>query len=167
VSSKDNKIMEKGVLTAIIAMLIDQLHKFYMIEILGMETIKKIEVTNFFNLVMVWNRGISFGMFQGYEYSNYFFMGFSSIIILLIFYMMSKSQNLYEALGFGMVIGGALGNVIDRITYSAVADFFDVHYKDYHWPAFNVADSCVFVGATLLIISNLFLIKKDDEKNEK
>jgi signal peptidase II len=161
-----NKQIELGVIIAVFAMLIDQLHKFYMIEIFDMPSKGTIQVTSFFNLVMVWNKGISFGMFQNFEKSNYFFLGFSSIIVLLIFYMLSKSANKIESVAFGLVIGGALGNIIDRIRYNAVADFFDFHVANKHWPAFNIADSCVFCGAALLIIASLFNFNKNSKHNK-
>jgi signal peptidase II len=159
-----NKNLETGTLVAICALLLDQLHKFIMLEIYDFENIKtKIEVTGFFNLAMVWNRGISFGMFQGFEYSNYFFIALASVIIVILFYLMKKVTNKYELIAFGLIIGGATGNLVDRVRIGAVADFFDFHIGEYHWPAFNIADSCVFIGAVILISGTLF--KK--EKNEK
>ena len=149
---------------AVVCLILDQVHKFYMIEIFNMEQVKNFKVCEFFNLVMVWNRGISFGMFQGHEYSNYFFMGLTTIIILLIFYLIKGAASKFEAIAFGMIIGGACGNLIDRIRYGAVADFFDVHMGDKHWPAFNIADSCVFLGAALLITSTIFIKEKKDAK---
>ncbi len=172
------KNLEIGSLAAILCMLVDQIHKFVMLEVYGFEKLAEpLKITEFFNLVMVWNRGISFGMFQGMEYSNYFFMGLTVVIILAIFAMIKYSKHKYEVIAFGMIIGGACGNLIDRIRMGAVADFFDVHYKQHHWPAFNIADSCVFIGAVILIVCSLFKrdasagasvrIKSKGIKNEK
>ncbi len=160
--SKD-KIVERGTQMAVLCLVLDQLHKFIMLEIFEFEQVKHVEVSSYFNLVMVWNRGISFGMFQGFAYSNYFFMGFTTTIVLLLFFLMKSAKTKLEASGFGMIIGGASGNLIDRIRLDAVADFFDFHVAGKHWPAFNVADSCVFIGAALLILSTF----KKDKKNEK
>lgn len=162
-SSERNKILEGGVRSAVFCLLLDQIHKFAMLEIFDFEQIKFMKVTSFFNMVMVWNRGISFGMFQGYEYSNYFFMGFTATIVLILFYFMKNAKNTLEASGFGMIIGGACGNLIDRLRLDAVADFFDFHLMDKHWPAFNIADTCVFFGAAILIWATF----KKDKKNEK
>ncbi len=153
---QENKYLERCTLVAVLALLIDQFHKFYMIEIFGIVEKKRIEVAEFFNLVMVWNRGISFGMFQGHEYSNYFFMVLTVIISTILLLFARKSVSMLEASGFGLVVGGACGNLIDRILRGAVADFFDFHYSGYHWPAFNIADSCVFVGAAILVYSGIF-----------
>lgn len=132
-----------------------------MLETYGMKDNEIIHVTGFFNLVMVWNRGISFGMFQGHEYSNYIFMTTTSLICITLFYFIKKAANLLEAIAFGMIIGGALGNLIDRIRIGAVADFFDFHIGNLHWPAFNIADSCVFLGATILISSTFLQFGKN------
>jgi signal peptidase II len=162
--------LERGTFAAVICLVLDQLHKFYMLEIFKMEQKNFVEVTNFFNLVMVWNRGISFGMFHDSQNSNYFFMGFTSIIVLVLFYFIKKSESKLEAIAFGMIIGGALGNLVDRIIRGAVADFFDFHIENNHWPAFNIADSCVFCGAALLVIATIFLGNKKtqtESENEK
>lgn len=152
----------RGSIIALIALAIDQAQKYYMIAHYGIIEKKRVYVTEFFNFVMVWNKGISFGLFQNYTKSNYFFLAASSSIILLLTYMLNKSRSRFEAASLGLIIGGALGNIIDRIQYGAVADFFDFHIGDYHWPAFNIADSCIFCGAVLLIVYSIFL-----EKNEK
>jgi signal peptidase II len=161
-----NKNLQNGSITAVICLIIDQLHKFYMLEIYQIDKKSFVEVTDFFNLVMVWNRGISFGMFHGAENSNYFFMVFTSLIVILLFYFIKKSESKLEAISFGMIIGGALGNLTDRILRGAVADFFDFHIAENHWPAFNIADSCVFCGAALLIITTIFFGNKNKTKTE-
>ncbi len=152
----------RGFITALICLLIDQAQKYYMIAHYGIIEKKRVVVTEFFNFVMVWNRGISFGLFQNYTKSNYFFLAASSTIILLLSFILKKSKSKFEATSLGLIIGGAIGNIIDRIQYGAVADFFDLHIGNYHWPAFNIADSCIFCGAVLLITYSIFL-----EKNEK
>lgn len=166
-----NKNLHTGSIVAVICLLIDQLHKFYMLEIYQIDKKNFVEITDFFNLVMVWNRGISFGMFHGADNSNYFFMGFTTLIVILLFYFIKKAGNKYEVIAFGMIIGGALGNLVDRIIRGAVADFFDFHIAGNHWPAFNIADSCVFCGAALLIITTIFFGNKNkiqtEQENEK
>lgn len=113
-------------------------------------------LTPFLNLVMVWNRGISFGMLD---------VGTPSMPVLLICLSLAISAGLAVWMFFmrrpvitaavSMVIGGALANVIDRIRFGAVADFIDFHVGDRHWPAFNVADSCIVLGAALMIADSL------------
>lgn len=106
------------------------------------------------NFVMVWNQGISFGMFDtNAVLAPLLFMGLSILIsvMLLIWFVLAEGRLISVALP--LIIGGAIGNVIDRMRFAAVADFIDVHVGEQHWPAFNLADSCVVVGALLLAIS--------------
>jgi len=126
-----------------------------------------IEVTSFFNVVMAWNRGVSFGMF-GWDSQIKIYvlaaMAFVAALGLLIW--MWREQRLSFALPCGAIIGGAIGNGIDRLHWGAVADFLDFHAMGYHWPAFNVADMGITCGATLLIVDSLFT-KSDSSKTDK
>ncbi|MDX1950206.1 MAG: signal peptidase II [Rickettsiales bacterium] len=154
----------RGIIIALFCIFLDQAHKYYMLEIYNMPEKKLVIITSFYNNVMVWNKGISFGLFQEFAKSNYFFLTTSSIIILLLCYFLSKAKTNFEMTGFATIIGGAVGNIIDRLRFGAVADFFDFHYKNYHWPAFNIADSCIFIGACVLIIYSLFFENKNETK---
>ena len=142
----------------------DQLHKYYMIKHYGIISKSPVEITDFLNLVMVWNRGISFGLFNNITMANYFFIVFSTLVVIFLIFLAYKTKNKFEHISFSLIIGGATGNIIDRINYGAVADFFDFHISDYHWAAFNIADSLFFCGAALFIISNIFT--KNDQKPE-
>ena len=109
------------------------------------------QVTGFFNLVMVWNRGISFGMFQSGETGRWLLVLFSTLVCLGMAIWLWRQNKFWPGLALGAVIGGALGNIIDRIWRGAVADFFDFHMFGYHWPAFNVADSAITIGVAMLL----------------
>jgi len=114
-------------------------------------------VTSFFNIVMVWNQGVSFGMFSNNSDYGPIALSALSIVIAIIFAVwMLRSQSKLQCLAIGFVIAGALGNVIDRLRFGAVIDFLDFHAFGYHWPAFNVADSGICIGVFLLIIQSLF-----------
>jgi len=117
------------------------------------EVFKTAVLAPFLNFVMVWNQGISFGMFD----TNSSGMSLALIalsltlsLLMLIWIFMATQKRL--ALPLGMIIGGALANVLDRIRFGAVADFIDVHVGPYHWPAFNLADSGITAGAAILIL---------------
>jgi len=122
--------------------------------------IEYIMITDYFNLVKVWNKGVSFGLFDNYEYSKIIFSIIVSFIALIILIWMFFSDRLYLTIALAFIIGGALGNLCDRITHGAVADFLDFHLKSYHWPAFNLADSFVFIGVAMLIIDDLFINRR-------
>ncbi len=149
-----NKNKIYGLFLAMIVIAIDQLQKWYMLEIVQINERPPIEITPFFNLVMVWNKGISFGMFAGHNQPLPLIILALGISMVLLRWLW-KEDNLANACAIGSVIGGALGNVIDRARFGAVADFFDFHAYDYHWPAFNIADSCIFIGVVVLCVGSM------------
>lgn len=109
---------------------------------------------DYLNLVYVENRGVSFGFFAEHDKSFYF--GILSIIIsIYILYLIYQSGNNIEVIGLSLILSGALGNGFDRIYHQYVIDFIDFHFQNYHWPAFNFADSFISIGAILFIISLL------------
>ena len=154
-------MIKAGILAAVLVTAADQLSKL-MILLVVMQPPRVIEITEFFNLVLVWNRGVSFGMLQSCSIWGPILLGALTvgIIILLLFWLREASTRLC-AIALGLVIGGALGNLTDRILYQAVVDFLDFHISGYHWPAFNVADSAITIGVICIIYESLF------ERNEK
>ena len=107
-----------------------------------------IEIYDFFNLVYVENKGISFGIFSKYELS--FYLGILSFLIsFYICYLIRVSQNKLEVISLSLILGGAIGNGIDRIKNNYVIDFFDFHLGHNHWPAFNFADTFITVGGVM------------------
>jgi len=114
---------------------------------------RAIEITGFFRIVMVWNSGVSFGMLNTGEETTRWLLTVLAvgISIGLVFWLRQMNKRL-QVIAIGLVIGGALGNAIDRVRYGAVADFFDFHVAGYSWPAFNVADAGITVGVLLLLL---------------
>lgn len=121
-------------------------------------------VTSYFNMVMVWNKGISFGLFNQPNGVSVMILSTISLLIAGGFFMwLISAKRIFPALGIGMVVGGAISNVWDRLRFGAVADFFDFHIAGYHWPAFNVADAAIVLGVVILMIDTLFFDKDEDE----
>lgn len=142
---------------AVIAIALDQVSKGWILNDLMIPP-RVIEITSNFNLVLGWNRGVSFGLFnQDSAYGPYILTGVAVAITIGLAIWLWKSTTHWAGLALGLVIGGAIGNVIDRIQYGAVVDFLDFHAFGYHWPAFNVADSAICIGAGLLILESLFI----------
>lgn len=113
----------------------------------------EIKVLPFFNLVMVWNKGISFGLFnESSAWGAIILIALSLAITGLFVLWLVKSSAHLQNIALALVIGGALGNVIDRFRFGAVIDFLDFHIAGLHWPAFNVSDSCIVIGVLLLIL---------------
>ena len=115
--------------------------------------------TSFFNLLLVWNNGVSFSMFSnGGLLSRIVLLSVSIAITIYVIKLMKKEKDKYYKISYSMIIGGALGNIFDRARYGAVIDFLDFHIGTSHWPSFNVADSfiCIAVG---IIIFRMYYLK--------
>jgi len=143
-----------GLGIAAVVIVADQVVKWWVVTQL-MQVPRVVELTGWLNLVMTWNHGISFGLFSG-EAVPYILVALALAVVGLLVAWLVKAERLAAGLWLGLVIGGAVGNVIDRIRVGAVADFIDVHVGAWHWPAFNVADSAITVGVALIVIDGLF-----------
>jgi len=123
----------------------------------------EIAVTGFFNFVLVWNRGISFGMFASLN-QPYVLLCVSLIVCGILLRWLYKTPSALVAYAIGPVIGGALGNALDRVRFTAVVDFLDFHAFGYHWPAFNIADAGIFIGVVLLLFHSMFIESKSHKE---
>ena len=118
-------------------------------------------VTSFLNFNLIWNDGIAFGLFSFEKKIYYNFLTILIIMItLIIFWMITKTKKI-EKLAFMMIFGGSVGNIFDRLYYASVPDFIDIHFNNFHWFIFNVADIFITIGVILLIYLE-FLKKKYD-----
>jgi len=145
-----------GLLIAVVVAALDQASKWWIITQV-MDPPRYVEVTPFFNLVMAWNRGVSFGLFNNDSpYNAWVLTGLATVIVIALLVWLVRSEGKMVLVGIGLVVGGAVGNVVDRLRYGAVADFLDFHVAGLHWPAFNLADSTITVGALLLVLDSLF-----------
>jgi signal peptidase II len=153
-----------GLVVAAVVVLVDQLSKWWILAVV-MRPPRLIEVTPFFNLVLGWNTGISFGLFGGDDVlAGWVLPAVAGLIVAFLAVWLARSDRRPMGISLGLIIGGALGNVVDRMRFGAVADFLDFHAFGYHWPAFNVADTAITVGAVLLLIDSLLI---DDESRKK
>lgn len=141
---------------AVALFLADRLSKSWLIALMA-EADGPITLTPFFNLVMVWNRGISFGLFQTDDTGRWILVVLSLAIVAGLLVWLWRASEFGVKLALGAVTGGALGNVVDRVwlPQRAVADFFDLHVMGWHWPAFNVADAGISLGVCWLVIDSL------------
>ena len=144
----------------ITVILIDRISKFYILKLAEVESSVDIYVTSYLNLFLIWNKGIAFGLLSMNESMIYntitLMIGF---IIIFILFMMWKNDNIQRYF-LALVAGGALGNLYDRIVYTAVPDFIDLHFHGFHWFVFNVADIFITVGVFCLILVELFYNNK-------
>ncbi len=141
---------------ALTILFLDQLSKWLVLNHLELHQARSI-IPGFFNLVLVKNRGMAFGIFSqtrsGFPY--YFLLGttMGAIAVILFFFCWTKRNRIWLTIGLSIILGGAVGNFIDRVRFGYVIDFLDFFLKDYHWPAFNVADSAVTAGTFWLFIN--------------
>ena len=144
-----------GPALALFLLIADQVTKWQVLQ--SLKAYEPIEVTSFFNLVLVWNTGVSFGMFQGGgDVGRWVLIAVALVISVGVLFWLKKEQRWLPKIALWMVLAGALGNVIDRFRFGAVVDFLDFHLFEYHWPAFNIADSAIVVGAVILLVDGLF-----------
>lgn len=145
-----------SLLLAALVVVADQLSKSWVVGFFESSGVPQRPITPFFNLVLAWNRGVSFGLFN--RDSSWNVVAFSllaaAIVVTLLVWLWRGPSPLVAA-GIGMVIGGAVGNVIDRLRLGAVTDFLDFYWGDWHFPAFNLADSSITVGVSLLVLDGL------------
>jgi|TARA_B100000787_G_scaffold11962_1_gene8799 signal peptidase II len=155
-----NKIRLKNfslsLIVLIIIFLVDRLTKLYILELAELESSVDIYLTSYLNLYLIWNKGIAFGLLSMNESMIYNVITFiiGSIIIIILF-MMWKHDNIQRYF-LALIAGGALGNFYDRIVYTAVPDFIDLHFHGFHWFVFNVADIFITIGIFCLILVELF-----------
>ena len=143
--------------------LIDRISKIYILKISELESAVDIYLATYLNLYLIWNKGIAFGLFSFEQNLIYHSVSFVILIIIIVLiFMIIKSDGL-KKYSLISILGGAISNFFDRIYYSAVPDFIDLHYGDFHWFIFNVADIFITVGVICLILDELFFYKKNNE----
>ena len=143
--------------------LIDQVSKYYIINIFEFQN-EAIYLSSFLNLQLIWNEGIAFGLLSFENDLYYNLITFVIIIVILILLFLIKNGDQYSYF-YSIIVGGALGNLIDRIRYSSVPDFIDFHISNFHWFVFNIADIFVSLGVICLIVAEIFFNKNVNEKN--
>ena len=142
--------------------ILDRLSKLYIIYLDKINTSSEIFLSKFLNIYLIWNEGIAFGLLS-FEKDNLYNILTALIIIIILFllFLITRSTGL-KKYSLTMIIGGALGNVFDRIYYKAVPDFIDFHVGNFHWFIFNIADIFITIGVILMILLELI----DNNKNK-
>jgi signal peptidase II len=149
-------MLHLGLAIAAVVLIADQIVKAWILSWLGPAPVA-VALSSFVNLVSVWNYGISFGLFNtGSAAAAYLFVIMALAIASALVVWLKRTDRRLIAVALGLVIGGAIGNIVDRLRFGAVYDFLDFHVLGWHWPAFNVADTGVSVGVALLLIDALF-----------
>ena len=150
----------------LIVFIFDRATKLYILKLAEVETSVDIYIAPYLNLYLIWNKGIAFGLLSidgSIIYNSITIL--IGLIIIAILFMMLKNNNIQRYF-FALIAGGALGNLYDRVVYTAVPDFIDLHFYGFHWFVFNVADIFITIGVFCLILVELFYNNKIiNEKN--
>ncbi len=155
-------MLARGLAVAAIVVFLDQLSKAAVLGHFAAGAYDGERLTSFFNLVLIYNRGISFGLFNagvgsGTAANGLLFSLAAALIVAALIYWLRRVTSPLLAVAIGLIIGGAIGNVIDRIRLGAVVDFLDFHIGAWHWPAFNLADSAICIGVAAMLLDGLLL----------
>lgn len=148
--------LRAGIVAAVIALVLDQATKLWLLFVFELGRKGAIQVTPFFDLVLAWNTGISYGLFQqDGPIGAAVLLGFKVIAVIALAIWMARSKTRLATIGLGLIIGGAIGNAIDRVAYGAVVDFALFHIqwggKTLNWYVFNIADAAIVVGVAALL----------------
>ena len=158
------RINFKKILTDLIIVLaifsVDRLSKVYILKMAELEGIVNIYITQYLNFYLIWNKGIAFGLFSYNESFVYnLITSIITTVTIVILIMIIKNEG-FKKYSLLLVFGGSLGNLFDRIYYSAVPDFIDFHINDFHWFVFNCADIFITIGVICLILDEMFINSK-------
>ncbi|AWB68541.1 lipoprotein signal peptidase [Saccharobesus litoralis] len=150
---------------AIVVLVLDQVTKLAILD--SFQLYERVNYTSFFNLVYVQNFGAAFSFLSDAGgWQRYFFTGIAiaAVVLLSVWMYKTPADKRLMPIGFSLILGGALGNLYDRISYGYVVDFLDFYYQNWHWPAFNVADMGIVVGAGLVLLDS-FINQEDEQKS--
>ncbi|MCS7149148.1 MAG: signal peptidase II [Caldimicrobium sp.] len=143
--------MKSFYITALVVFLFDRLTKYLVLQ----ADYKILEITPFLNLVKVWNKGIAFGFFrESPDIFNFLLILLIPLILLAVFFFAKRVSGV-DRVSLSLIFGGGLGNWLDRIALGAVLDFIDIHVRNYHWPAFNIADASISLGLILFLFNHV------------
>lgn len=152
-------MLRLGLAVAALVAVLDQVTKLWIMSALSTGP-PVVEVTPFFNLVIVWNRGVSFGLLGGAALPPSVLAAFAGVVAVGLTVWLARVDEPWLGAGIGLIVGGAVGNVVDRLRLGAVADFLDFHLGVYHWPTFNLADVAISVGVGIVVIDSLLIRRK-------
>jgi signal peptidase II len=145
-----------GVGVAVVVFVIDLATKLWVLDGLALEATGPIRILPWLDFVLVWNRGVSYGLFQqDSDLGRWLLVGVTIVATIALATWMARTTSRLSAVALGFVVGGAVGNGVDRVVYGAVVDFVHFHVADFSWYVFNVADAAIVVGAALIVLDAL------------
>ena len=162
---KNNILKKENCYLLAIILLIFGLDRYSKIEIINNFSDTSVYLNDFLNFDLIWNTGIGFGLLKSDTALFYNLISILiGLVVIILFFLALRSKS-FDKIIYSIIIGGALGNFYDRVFYNAVPDFIDIHYRNFHWFTFNIADIFITLGIIALIIYDFFKINKNYEKN--
>ena len=162
---KNNILKKENCYFLAIILLIFGLDRYSKIEIINNFSDTSVYLNDFLNFDLIWNTGIGFGLLKSNTALFYNLIStLIGLVVIILFFLALRSKS-FDKIIYSIIIGGALGNFYDRVFYNAVPDFIDIHYRNFHWFTFNIADIFITLGIIALIIYDFFKINKNYEKN--
>ncbi len=148
-----------GLLVAVVILVADQASKWWILEVLNLPFLRQVVLLPVLSLTMVWNRGVTFGLLSGFGDWGYLVLtAISLVVVAALGVWLRRAESRMAAIAIGAIVGGAIGNVIDRLRFGAVVDFIHAHvdtpWGEYSWYVFNVADAAIVCGVVALIIES-------------
>jgi len=160
-------MLRLGLSLSLAVLALDQATKWWVLEVIRLPEVGQVSVLPFMNLTMVWNRGVTFGLLAGNAWWHpYALAAVAAAVAALLVAWLARAEDRWTAIALGLVLGGAGGNVIDRLRFGAVVDFVDLHAYGWHWYVFNLADSAIVCGVGLLL-AHALMRPKAERKGEK
>jgi signal peptidase II len=147
-----------GLLIATLVFVLDQLSKFWILRIVNLDEREPIQITPFMDLAMAWNKGVSYGLLS--THMQGLLVALSVAIAIMLVFWLRKTSKPLSAASYGLLIGGALGNALDRVLHGAVADFVLLHWGTWNWYIFNMADIAIVAGVIVLLYDAIFDSRK-------
>jgi len=152
-----NRMTVLGAISAVIVLAADQGSKYWILRVLDLPDIRQIVLLPVLNLTMVWNQGVTFGLLNGLgSWSHFVLAGIALAVVVILSVWLRRAESYLSGIAIGAIMGGAAGNVIDRLRFGAVVDFIHAHWGDWSWYVFNVADAAIVCGVGVLILESQF-----------
>lgn len=145
-----------GLIAAAAILVVDQASKWWVLEILRLPEIGQVPVLPVFSLTMVWNTGVTFGLFGGLgDWGPWLLTGVAAVVVAALGVWLHRAENALIGIALGTIAGGAVGNIIDRVRFGAVVDFLHLHAYGWSWYVFNIADAAIVCGVGALVLDGL------------
>lgn len=152
---------QAGIIAALVTLVLDQATKLWVYHIFDIASRGVVEVTPFFNIVLVWNRGVSYGLLQqDTELGRWLLVGVSIVAAIALAIWALRAKTVLVGVSLGLIVGGAAGNAIDRSVYGAVLDFLHFHVAGFNWYVFNIADAAIVAGVVGLLYDSLVVERR-------